>query len=262
MLERFLLNELEQTDRDMINENLKNDPVLRKRLEELKLSNEEILFKYRPAAISQKIMEKFQGKYQAPVQKMEKIRSRKPLKFNIALAISSFATIIMVVFILGPGYFKQTETVSEITRFKGDSLKLYIYKKQHNNVIKLVENDRVFEGDVLQISYFVTGAGAAVENYGMIFSLDGRGEVTLHFPQTGQNAQKLFPNKKVYLENSYQLDDAPGFEQFFLVTSEKLFNIKNILDTVEIQKPALISGEKSALILDQSFQIQSFRLRK
>ena len=49
----------------------------------------------------------------------------------------------------------------------------------------------------------------------------GRGQVTWHFPLDGQGPTTLereAPKGRVSLTTSYQLDDAPGFERFFLVT--------------------------------------------
>jgi len=70
----------------------------------------------------------------------------------------------------------------------------------------------VREGDVLQLSY----SGAA--GHGVIVSVDGAGVTTLHFPDHEDGPTKLGPGL-VRLDHAYELDDAPDFERFFLVTS-------------------------------------------
>ena len=65
--------------------------------------------------------------------------------------------------------------------------------------------------------------------YGMIFSIDGRGEVTLHFPKTLTGKTNLSKGKPVYLDFSFELDDAPGFEKFYFIASNDKIDCKKIL---------------------------------
>ena len=66
----------------------------------------------------------------------------------------------------------------------------------------------------MQISYVPKGA-----THGVIVSADGRGKVTLHFPPNASLPTVLKRKDRVPLPFSYELDDAPGFERFFFVTS-------------------------------------------
>jgi hypothetical protein len=76
----------------------------------------------------------------------------------------------------------------------------------------LVAGAAVRAGEVLQLRLVPRGA-----RYGVVVSLDGRGAVTRHFPDGGDTA---LPAASAALPFSFELDDAPGFERFFLVTSE------------------------------------------
>ncbi len=71
----------------------------------------------------------------------------------------------------------------------------------------------VHAGDMLQLSY--SGAGG---RHGVIVSLDGAGVASLHFP-TQPNASTELSRGLVRLDYAYELDDAPSFERFFLVTA-------------------------------------------
>jgi hypothetical protein len=59
--------------------------------------------------------------------------------------------------------------------------------------------------------------------YGVVFSIDGRGVVTPHLPVLGAEAAPLGARGEVALPESYELDDAPLFERFFLVTGDAPF---------------------------------------
>jgi hypothetical protein len=111
------------------------------------------------------------------------------------------------------------------TRLKGSSPHLVIYRKTDGGAEALAEGSGIRAGDVLQIAYV-----AASRKYGVIFSIDGRGAVTLHFPD-GPNAPNLLSREgETRLDYAYRLDDAPGFERFFLVTSDRALPVAEVLE--------------------------------
>ncbi|WP_052297640.1 hypothetical protein [Leadbettera azotonutricia] len=63
----------------------------------------------------------------------------------------------------------------------------------------------------------------------MIFSIDGRAVVTLHYPYKENMSPRLVTGKQVLLDEAYTLDDAPLFECFFLVAGEKPLDANVIL---------------------------------
>ena len=69
-------------------------------------------------------------------------------------------------------------------------------------------------GDLVQIAYRSDGLA-----YGAIFSVDGRGAVTRHLPAAGEQAVPLA--KRDTLDFAYELDDAPRWERFYLVASDR-----------------------------------------
>ena len=61
------------------------------------------------------------------------------------------------------------------------------------------------------------------------YSIDGNGNVTRHFPESGWTAVKMkHSGSEIPLDFSYELDDAPDFECFILVASKKAFSLEGI----------------------------------
>jgi len=73
---------------------------------------------------------------------------------------------------------------------------------------------------------------AAGRPFGVIVSLDGRGAVTLHLPQEGEQAARLGSSGSVLLDFAYELDDAPRWERFYFVTGEANFSVTPVLEAV------------------------------
>ncbi len=63
-----------------------------------------------------------------------------------------------------------------------------------------------------------------------VVSVDGRGGVTLHWPEGSGPAAELESGRAVPLPHAYRLDDAPGFERFFLVTGAARFDTGAVLE--------------------------------
>ena len=57
-----------------------------------------------------------------------------------------------------------------------------------------------------------------------------RGHVTLHLPRQGRRAAPLRADEGVLLDHAFELDDAPGWERFFFVTSETPFDLVAVVD--------------------------------
>jgi hypothetical protein len=100
-----------------------------------------------------------------------------------------------------------------------------VYKQTGTDALALENGDAVTERNNLQIGYI-----AGTNQYGTILSIDGRGAVTLHFPMSSAADQSLEGGGEVLLPFSYTLDDAPDFERFFFVVSEKPFSVDEVLE--------------------------------
>ena len=78
---------------------------------------------------------------------------------------------------------------------------------------------------MLQLGYVSAG-----RRYGAVLSVDGRGSVTLHFPESPAGSPEL-KGGTVSLPSAYELDDAPAFERFFFVTSDAPFDVGTVMES-------------------------------
>jgi hypothetical protein len=91
--------------------------------------------------------------------------------------------------------------------------------------VELLKNGvKAKAGDLLQIAY-----ESAREIYGVILSIDGNGIVTLHYPEREDQSTVLKKGKKELLGSSYELDNAPGFERFFFITSMSEIDVADVI---------------------------------
>ncbi len=117
----------------------------------------------------------------------------------------------------------------ETIYFKGDRAPvLKIYKQQEEGGLRLKNNAMAKAGDILQLSYVAKGF-----QYGMIFSVDGNKEVTLHYPAKVSAKPVLQVSGEQRLSFAYQLDDAPVYERFFFITSKEVFKVAEVLEVVQ-----------------------------
>ena len=94
----------------------------------------------------------------------------------------------------------------------------------------------------------------------MIFSVDGRGSVTLHFP-SGDRADTTLERGVHALEYGYELDDAPRFEKFLFVTSTQPLDVASLLEQAERKAKANPSHELTLELSSEQDQA-TFVVRK
>jgi hypothetical protein len=98
-----------------------------------------------------------------------------------------------------------------------------VWRKEGEAARKLAPSAAAREGDVVQLQYAVPEFC-----YGALVSVDGRGVMTVHLSGGSGKAAPLAPGKPVALGASYQLDDAPLFEVFYLITSPENFDVESV----------------------------------
>lgn len=114
----------------------------------------------------------------------------------------------------------------EDVRLKGQRPELRAWRQAPSGATeRLRDGDVARGGERVQLSYLAGGA-----RRGAVISLDGRGAVTLHWPEQGGAAPPLEPGGAVALPHAYLLDDAPRFERFFLVTADAPFDSAAVVD--------------------------------
>ncbi|NOK18212.1 ActD-like protein, partial [Corallococcus carmarthensis] len=122
-----------------------------------------------------------------------------------------------------------TPGVLEPTRSKGLQPRLDVHRQVATRTERLTDGAPAQAGDVVQLSY--TAAGHA---HGVILSVDGRGTVTPHLPALGDTSVPLERSGAHLLPRAYELDDAPGFERFFLITADAPFELEGVMAAARV----------------------------
>jgi len=211
ILERYVLGELPPEATEEVERAAAADPSVRSAIEGLTASNREILARYPAAAVKDALL----------ARRTEAKASDAPWKRWPVLAFAGAALVLAAVLITprivdlsgGPGAVGRDlvkgEAAVDLTRTQ-----LLVYRKSGEMAELIADGSEAGMGALLQLAYV-----AASEPYGMILSIDGGGGVTRHFPAEEGGSTLLSLHKRILLPTALELDDAPGFERFFLVTS-------------------------------------------
>jgi hypothetical protein len=249
ILERYLLRELPRRRMAEMEILLQRDPEMRDRLTQLRRSNAEILERYPVRAAAAHIRQRLDEQTEQPA------RARLFPRFLVpAVSLAAVAITLLTIF---PPF--SNENAIEFTRAKGQATQtgLFLFRKTNSGVEQLSNNALAKPGDLLQIAYL-----SKQDAFGVIVSLDGRGTVTLHFPAGPQASTRLTMLRKTLLAAAYELDDAPDFERFFLVTSASEIPVKTVLEQAKQLAQDRGLNQKSPLNLPQGLRQISFLVKK
>lgn len=255
-LERYLLGELPNSRIEEIKKLVQENPEIKKDIERIKQSNQNILKQYPPESLMPKILRLYEEE-----KHREKIKQRtRPITLKRLLYASPvLATALVILFVV----FHNSGTISHDTRIKGteeiDMTKpqIIMYKKNNDKVELVKSGDQARAGDLLQIAYVPAG-----KTYGVILSIDGNGVVTLHYPENKNDPAILSQEKKYLLGIAYELDDAPEFECFFFITAMEEINVEEILERAAALADSPDSAKKKSLELPETFSQFSLLLIK
>ena len=248
LLEQYFLGELTSDQKRMLQEERGRDEDLRERLAAISLSNQEILADYPPQRIVPAIKERLYWEENAALPR------RTP---TLAWALPAA---VMVVLLLS-FFVVRERIVPNETRLKGLTTHISLFRKTPTGAEELRAGASARRADVLQISYT---AGEA--RYGAILSVDGRGAVTWHVPSGYRGGSWISPSLdsqgQVVLPSAYELDDAPGFERFFLVYATTPFEIGDVERAARALGARPGAAERDALRLPSGLGQYSLLLRK
>jgi hypothetical protein len=219
LLEQYVLDELTAERRQAVEDARVADPSVQQRLDAIRASNGAVLKAMPPRVFAAAVDERARV-----TPNPSSNRRLWSLAVPVLLAaVAVFVAVPVAISTLedGPNGVRPVDVV----RAKGDPM-VFVHRQQgRGEPEKLGEGDEVSEGDVLQVSY--TAAGA---EFGAIFSVDGRGTVTWHLPSNGHRATRLQEGAGVPLDHAYEIDDAPRFERFVLVTGPDDFDLGPVED--------------------------------
>jgi hypothetical protein len=261
LLERYRLGELPAAAMAELRARCETDADLRARLEALDRSDAAILAAHPPAAMARNLPAKADaGKPRIP----RKAPAGRPglgrktfwaapaglaLACGILLAVRHFPD---------PGNTQVTESAGEYAvRLKGSEAGLAIFRKANGSAELLPPHSLAKAGDTLQVFYHSRGPA-----YGMIFSVDGTGAVTLHLPEEGGSATALQAGDLLPLPHAYRLDRAPRLERFFLITAPRPFPVDGFLERARAAFAVRHEVPDSLAGLEEGFRQYPYTLRK
>ena len=248
-LERYRLGELSAKETKEMDALLRDGGPLKKRLEDLEKSDREILEKYSPAEMSEKIKKRLAREEAVEAVQTPPRRRRFaawiPVLSGAAL-VAAMVPVLLVSFYFGdPG-----------DRIKGNT-SLLIYRNTAAGEEPLRDGDLARKGDVLQLAYT-----AGMKKFGVIFSIDGKGNLTWHYPSSLQEDTALKPGKRNLLSESYVLDDAPAFERFFFIVSDHKLPVSNIVKAASVLAAAPEQSAEKSRELFGKYDVIILTLRK
>ena len=96
----------------------------------------------------------------------------------------------------------------------------------------------------------------------MLLSIDGSGPGHAALAEPGTHAAAARAGRRVRLLSSYELDDAPGFERFFLVAAGESFDVGAILRAARALGSQPSAARHALLPLPTAFAQASLALDK
>jgi hypothetical protein len=264
-MERFHLGEMNPTESKSFQKRLDSDEALRLRYERL-LEHERIF------AVSHS-PQKWVPRIESAAQKQSFFRSafsagtgglwdylgsfrlEKPWAIGVVAVAALLFTVV-------PIWFTVENPIGESIRTKGGSgaqePRIQLYRQSLDSAVGLHPGDGVKAGDAVQVEIQSGGFSFAA-----IFSVDGKGETTWHWPSDAAMSARL-PNKTGFrLPSAFLLDSAPGFERFYAV-----FSNDSVMFPGLRQKDSLIreshrhAPEWLGQQLEPSLSTKAFELRK
>ncbi len=240
MLERYALGELSpdqsetirvhlQAEAEAVRAGLTPQGDLTVRLEALQASDAAILEAHPPRHAAAEIRRRLHHRRAEDDQAgrtTSRQRRRWLLGGLVPAAVAALALIVVLPW--GPDEITTIDHDNEIiqtTRKGMEQPVLQVWRETGSDEELLGQGAQAHQTDLLQLAYVAKG-----HDHGVILSVDGRSAVTLHFPAEPGGSTQLSLDGRTPLGFSYELDDAPSFERFFLVTSEKPIDVQTILD--------------------------------
>ena len=216
VLERYRLNELPPEEAAHLEDRMRHDEPLRRRLEALDRSDSDI----RQSGVLERLSDR--------VPRSQPARRRL---WTMAAVPAAVATIAVLAFLVTPRMngpaTERTDAAGSGDRIKGLMPSLAIYRRTAEGSETLADGAVARPGDLLRLGYRAAG-----KHYGVIVSIDGRGSVTVHLPPQADRAAALKGDGTVLLDQAYELDDAPQWERFYFITGDTPFAVAPIVDAV------------------------------
>ncbi|MEZ5319419.1 MAG: hypothetical protein R2752_18610 [Vicinamibacterales bacterium] len=267
-LERYRLDELPAAEAARVQARVAADPALRARIAALDASDREFAARHGSAVLERALAGRASGGGRV-----------SPVPGWFALAGAAVVAVSLTAWTMGPWRpgGSPHDTAGDAgggvaagaaapgvagagdatVRVKGDAAALLVYRQVGASSELLTDGDAARAGDVVRVAY-----RAATPRFGVIVSIDGRGVVTRHLPVTGSTAVPLAPGDATPLASAYELDDAPRYERFFLITSDAAFDVEAVIEAAEAAAHGASADPPDTLRLPDGLAQTSFLLKK
>ncbi|MFP3043362.1 hypothetical protein LQZ19_16230 [Treponema primitia] len=261
LLERYIAGDISPKEKQSLEMAMAADEGMAATVRELRRSDKEIVNRYPPELMLKRILERAAGS-EASRTNPKRVRAFPVMAPVIAAAAGIAAVVVFIIFPL----LNTPRTGTPLSdRIKGNSdapavTELRAYLKT-NPQAALEDQALISAGNTIQLVYTV-GTELSGDRYGVIFSIDGRGAVSLHYPYTPAGTTRLSAGKQIALEESYTLDDAPDYEMFFFVIAGTPIDTVTILRTAERLNFEYGTDPERAAELFKPYEVKSLILRK
>ena len=243
-LERYRLGELDAGSAGQVEELLRTSAQLRARLEELNASDEDIRRRHPPAWLAERIG--------------ARLDARRRVSGGLLRVWPVPATLALLLLVWPRHAVPPAAVVApDAVRVKGLEPSLKLYRKTPSGSEELADGAVAAAGDLIRLGYL-----SPPGTYGVILSVDGAGQVTRHLPRTGARARPLEASGTVLLDFAYELDDAPRWERFYLVTAERAFDVAGVVAAVGALGPEARASAPATLRLPGGLEQFVISLRK
>jgi len=189
----------------------------------------------------------------------KRLRARRRFTMIGIAGVASVAAVATIVLVAGRVATGESTPSNdpEMTRPKG-ATRLLAFRQAGDHAEPLAEDDLVREGDLIQLRYHAGG-----KKFGVIASVDGAGEVTLHYPgaEDAPPEDTALSLKPTPLAHAYALDNAPRFERFFFITADQPIDLAPCLTALRAVAERGDAASAS-LELPSGLHQWSLRLRK
>jgi len=252
-LEQYRLNELPRAEAERIQGLLDREAALGGRLAALAQSDEDIAREYPPAWLASRV------RARAAAQGATAVARRPVVWWALPLGLG---TAVLVLLFMLPGAvispnLSTTGSTAEDGRPKGTRPTLAVYRQTDRGSETVADGAIARKGDLVRLGY-----AAVPQAYGVILSVDGRGTVTRHLPANGARAALLARDRMNLLDAAYELDDAPGWERFYFVAADAVFEVEPIVATARQLAGRDLHHPPGPLPLGREFRQTMFLLQK
>ena len=254
-LEQWLLGELSTEEAARIQSEVEKDEQLRSRIDAINLQSQELLAQHPPQQFAAELKRKMHllNTQEAYREKQPRI---SPMKWRILAGVLAVGVALFVVL---PSFSGDPEKGQNRRpapyRSKGETIHLMAHLVVENQQQQLFDQGLVRAGDRIQLS-IKKAKGLSF----FVFSIDGHGVISTHYPR--EQASKIEESDFFSLPASYRLDNAPNFENFYLVSAQEILDKEDILKKIkEAQKNTDFQTNFRALI-PAKFTINQISLKK